>query len=779
MGGVIADISRGLGPRLRAWRPVVLAALAYLVITAVQLAPLLRHFSSTVPHDPGDPVLNAWILWWNATATPLSATWWNGLGFFPLDSTLAYSEHLLGLAWLTTPLVWMGASPAAAHNAAFVLSFPLSALAAYALAWQLTGRHDAAFLAGLCFGFHPFRAAHVSHVQVLTAFWMPIALVGLHRYWASADWRWLAVFAAGWLLQSLSNTYYLLYFSVLVVAWLLWFGSERGKLGRLAAATVVWALAAACMAPIALVYRATHAAHGLRRSFEEIVGFSADVVSFASPSPLLAVWGWAQFDESPERQLFLGLTAVIVISAAVGLRLRGGGAAAPAGSADRRRGRVSALLGGVGLVLVIAAIGAWLDAAGRSPVAWFAIRRPEKLFTAGLVAMVLALSMRRPCLDAFRRRSAFAFYSAATVGLLACSLGPEARLFGTKVLYRAPYGYLMAFVPGIDGTRVPARFAMVAAVCFAAALALAYVRLAPAAPRRRAALIAATTVGLLSDGAIGRLPLAATPTPAPSLADVGPGVVLELPVGGAFEDAAALYRSSSHRRRLINGYSGYDTRYYAAVKYGLGAEDPDVLGELAVTSPIVILIEQARDRERGWSRFVERQPGVEPLGPNGGFDRFRLSQRPETAVAPAACCPLAIVGMASAVSPARAGAMVDNDVKTGWRSGREQRPGDTMMADLGEPHTLLAIELHQGAWPADVPHALEIAVSINGRDDWNVVWTGSTAPEAIRAARRNERDSVLRFGFAPAAGRWVRLTQTASGATTAWSVAELRVIGRD
>ena len=58
----------------------------------------------------------------------------------------------------------------------------------YLLARELTGRRDAAFLAGLAFAFGPMRALHVSHLQVLAWGWMPIALWGLHRYFAWRSW---------------------------------------------------------------------------------------------------------------------------------------------------------------------------------------------------------------------------------------------------------------------------------------------------------------------------------------------------------------------------------------------------------------------------------------------------------------------------------------------------------------------------------------------------------------------------------------------------------------
>ena len=56
-----------------------------------------------------------------------------------------------------TPIIWVTGSPVVAYNVAFLLSFSLSGLAAYLLCHQLTGRRDAAWVAGLAFGFCPYR----------------------------------------------------------------------------------------------------------------------------------------------------------------------------------------------------------------------------------------------------------------------------------------------------------------------------------------------------------------------------------------------------------------------------------------------------------------------------------------------------------------------------------------------------------------------------------------------------------------------------------------------
>ena len=178
---------------------------------------------------PGDPALNTWILWWNTQADAVLAAWWNAPAFYPAPGVLSFSENLLGLSLISTPLYWLGAGPQAAYNIVFLLTFPLSAFGAYLLGYELTKRHDAAFIAGLLFGFAPYRIAHLPQIQSLASFPMPFALLGLHRYLRDPRPRWLALFAAGWFLQGICNGYYLLFFSVFVGMWILWFASPWSR----------------------------------------------------------------------------------------------------------------------------------------------------------------------------------------------------------------------------------------------------------------------------------------------------------------------------------------------------------------------------------------------------------------------------------------------------------------------------------------------------------------------------------------------------------------------
>ena len=146
---------------------------------------------------------------------PLTAAWWNAPAFYPSPGVFAFSENLLGLAPITAPVIAVTHSALAGYNVAFLLSYLLSGLGAYLLAFVLTRRHDASFVAGAAFAFAPYRLSHTQHLQLLSSYWMPVAIAALHQYFAAPRWRWAAVFAGSWLLQALACGYYLFFLTIL------------------------------------------------------------------------------------------------------------------------------------------------------------------------------------------------------------------------------------------------------------------------------------------------------------------------------------------------------------------------------------------------------------------------------------------------------------------------------------------------------------------------------------------------------------------------------------
>ena len=206
---------------------VAAAGLAYFAITVIYSWPLPSMLGGAIAHDPYDPVLNAWILWWTTRVVPFTAAWWNAPIFLPAPGTLAFSEHLLGLAPIAAPVLAVTHNAFAAYNVALLGSFVLCGLSAYFLAFVLTRRHDASFVAGLAYAFAPYRLAHLAHIQVLSSYWIPMCLAALHKYGRTARARWAVIAAAAWLVQGYANGYYLFFLLPLVALWIAWYAPAR------------------------------------------------------------------------------------------------------------------------------------------------------------------------------------------------------------------------------------------------------------------------------------------------------------------------------------------------------------------------------------------------------------------------------------------------------------------------------------------------------------------------------------------------------------------------
>ncbi len=271
-----------------------------------------RRLTSRIPHDLGDPLLNAWILWWNTQAVPFTEGWWNAPFFYPVPGALALSEHLFGIALFTAPLQFAGLNPIGAYNVALILSAWLSGFFAFLLGRRLTGSTAAGVIAGLAFGFSPYRVSQLAHLQVLTAQWMPLALYGMHAYLDDRRRRWLALVAVAWLLQALSNGYFLLFFPVLIALWLAWFVRWKADARPGLALLATFAGSSLLLLPTLLKYREVHDAMGLARQRGEMLLFSAEPGSLLRMPDLLKFWPYFE-PKTQEDFLFPGVTAVMLV----------------------------------------------------------------------------------------------------------------------------------------------------------------------------------------------------------------------------------------------------------------------------------------------------------------------------------------------------------------------------------------------------------------------------------------------------------------------------------
>ena len=275
----------------------------------VAMYPVLNAFGSALPNDLGDPLLNTWILAWDADRFLHGLEGlWDAPMYFPYARSFAYSEHLLGIAIFTAPIQWLTGNPVMAYNSAFLASFVLAGSGMYLLAASLTGSRLAGVVSGMAFAFLPYRAEQVSHLQVLMYGWMPIALWGLHRYFQTGRRSMLGIFAIAFLLQALSNGYFVYYLAATVVV-----VGGVGLVARIRTRPIMLldlvcaaALMVALLLPIANAYLEARELLPLYRMRSEIVSYSADIESYAQASPRLALWGDLLPAGKPEGSLFPG-----------------------------------------------------------------------------------------------------------------------------------------------------------------------------------------------------------------------------------------------------------------------------------------------------------------------------------------------------------------------------------------------------------------------------------------------------------------------------------------
>ena len=175
----------------------------------------------------------------------------------------------------------------------------------YLLVRELTTQPAAAFLAASRSLYTPYRLGQFSHLQVLRSYWMPLVLLGLHRYFvghaaARRDgpdaagrrpraWRPLAGAAGALVLQNLSCGYFMLFFAPFVAAYAAYEMVQRRLLGASACGdSSRWPPPPSCCSPGRSCGHTSRSA--TRRtsacaSREEIRMFSADAHAFGTIAP--------------------------------------------------------------------------------------------------------------------------------------------------------------------------------------------------------------------------------------------------------------------------------------------------------------------------------------------------------------------------------------------------------------------------------------------------------------------------------------------------------------
>ena len=574
------------------------AAALYVALSIVLTWPLALGIGRDVPGDLGDSLLNMWILGWGVQHVPQLLTFqiswadfWNANIFHPDPLALALSEHLFGQTLQVLPVYWVTGNIILCYNLLFISTFALSGFGTYLLVRDLTGDKRAAFIAGLVYGFLPYRIASVPHVQVMSSQWMPFALWGLNRFVTAGSRSGLIAGAGALVMQNWSCGYYLLYFAPFAPLFILhrmWtvgtWRSARTWGGLLVAAAVTLGLTL----PFLLPYSAAQNMFGFERTFGEVVLYSANVWSYVTASENLRLWGHAlRYFPHGEGETFLGFIPWFLAAVAlVALLWPSAEERSSAPPAARWRTYVAAFLLFAVVTQLIAVMSVVLF--GGFDLKFLGVmisaRTPQRLLMQFIVSLALLLVLSpRARVESLRiARSPIFLALALTVLAMWLSLGPIPKAGDSLVSGFGLYNVLYDYVPGFNGVRAPARYAMIAGMYLAVLAGYGMQRgLAHIAPFTRALAVIVCGALILVEGAaipmeINRawnqneamppsqvFPYRQAPAVYQRVAALPQGsAISEFPYGDAAWEIRYVYYSAAHGKPITNGYSGnFPPRY--------------------------------------------------------------------------------------------------------------------------------------------------------------------------------------------------------------------------
>jgi hypothetical protein len=156
--------------------------LYFILLALVFTFPLVLHMGDSLAGKIGDNVYFVWMIGWFKKAlfdlhvNPFNIWFLN----YPQGWNLAYTEITPIMLGIALPFSFIN-GPVLAYNIAMLATFVISGLGMFLWVKHLTGRMDAALVAGTIYSFLPYHFAHflIGHLNLAGIQWFPFYFMGL------------------------------------------------------------------------------------------------------------------------------------------------------------------------------------------------------------------------------------------------------------------------------------------------------------------------------------------------------------------------------------------------------------------------------------------------------------------------------------------------------------------------------------------------------------------------------------------------------------------------
>ncbi len=780
---------------LQKFRPFLIFLL-FLALTLLLTYPLVLDLDHGV-RDPGDPLLNSWIL--ASNVRKIASLDWRGFFdaniFYPYQRTLAYSELLFTQSLFAFPVLRISGNPILAYNIVFLLAFITSGFGMYLLAWSLTKNTAAGVVAGIIYAFSPFMFAHLSHLQILTAGGIPLAFLFLSRFFSSNSYRDLFLFTLFYILQVLANGYYALYLTLFAGMFLIYRGiaqrkySDKSfwlKLGILILLTLI------VTGPFFYQYLRVRQEMGFARQG----GYSAELINFLATPPINRLYGdTAKFGLNPEGKLFPGATALLMafFGLVFGLKFQLEKAEK---SQNQKTARVllaiKIILNGLILIcltmiiLIVCLKGLRLS---MGPIPGSSAHPLTSPFLILLVLLAARFIMARH----YNKRMAKLIVREGNDRLVYAGILILAFLFTFGV--RGPYYFLIKYVPGFDGLRAASRFHIF--VLFSLAVLAAFgvsSLLTRLGSWKKTVLVSLIPLLILAEYFSVPIPLSRIPVKEEIpevyrwLASQKEDFALvelplpQLPSPDFTQECLRLYFSTYHWKKLVNGYSGHFSPLYVELlrrwpMYSLRQNIED----LEPLNLRYLLLHSENFSQKGLSNIIsgllEMQNDlrlVDCLGAVYIFEFFPSSGNLARDVAKEKEALISRQGfkLRANANEDQVRAATDGSLTTRWDSGPQQK-GQYFEIDLGSTMMIEGISLMLGQYAENFPRSYLVETSPDG-----FAWKEVARQEQVRlplVSFLRPRELPLKIRFPPVEARCIKITNLGEDPVHSWSICEIGI----
>lgn len=347
------------GGKTRLFRRVVgehLPALALYGALAVFFTyPLI--FNLDRVNGAGDPAVMVWSVAWIQHSMFSGATLYDANIFHPTANALAYTDLLLPSAIATAPLYYATNNPLISFNVVLLLTYVFSGYAAFLLARRLLAGKGyalpAALFAGAVYALCPCRSAHITQLNSMSTYFLPLILLFTHRYLEDGRrLRDLSLACLFFFLNAISGLYYGVFAALMVAAFLgiwLYLNRERPSIKDLLRGAPILAGSGVVLILLLWPYLVLSGAGEHERGIETVAGGSFVPAAIPTSPPESRLFGWTPetfgMIERPvyEMSLYPGFAVAALTVYGLGAR--------------RRLPRLSALYAILGLVILVLSFG--------------------------------------------------------------------------------------------------------------------------------------------------------------------------------------------------------------------------------------------------------------------------------------------------------------------------------------------------------------------------------------------------------------------------------------